>query len=200
MSENKPNFHRLLAETPLIYAKESGTRNRKTVLEVVASENIEMEKSREKGQELQQRAKKLLELYQADGNLDPKKMLNDDTVEYFIARLDPATPEYTYAHLVELDKLAARAEFDPRLLPMAERAIETWEQLHVQRPVDFVIDGLRVDNHAVIELKKIITNFKSSKLMPGFAATAEKVLAVLREKHPVVMEVIEKMKELDSDE
>lgn len=191
MSERKPDYLTVINNSETVKIKESGTRKRTEILNIVPEpENTEAE-SREFGQELQTRARKLLENYQKNYNLDSKKLISDDTIDYLFVRMDPTSDEYLMAHLIELDVFASRAEHEHRLLPMATKAIETWENLNGQRPTDFVNDGLRLDAHVFIDLKEAIEGFKNRTLLPGQVEASQKILQNFRKKYPQIMEIVE---------
>lgn len=195
MLEETPNFQSLEEKTRFVFTKESGTRNRKEVLRV-DPEPVEGETEAELteyGQKMLRRVENLTSLYKELYDLDPKKLISEDSIDYSFARLNPSSLEYIQAHLVQLDGLAVRAVTEHRLLSMVEKAIETWEHLAGQLPTDFVEDGLRVDNHILISLKDQIEGFSAQLSVPGQVEKANNILTTLRKKYPILMEKIETM-------
>ncbi len=197
MGEFNPDYRSTLQKTEILIKKEVIGRQSGKPSSVVEEKATAEE--REVGQELQVRAQKLLELYQSKYGFKQEKLVSDDTVESLTACLEPHRPEYILAHLKELDSLATRAEYEPRLLLKAEKAIETWENLAGALPDDLVEDGLRVDAYAIMNLKQYINNLKNPVIVTG-KNKSEQILEILRRNNPKLVGLVESMKPFEVEE
>ncbi len=198
MIENRPDYLRIVNDSEILLEKErknSGLNQnfnskKKPKPEIPDSEDISPE-LREAGQKLQDRSKKLMQLYKDLHHFDEKKLTADSTIDYLVVRLEPSSPEYILAHLKELDALTTRAEFEPRLLPLATAAVETWEKLAGALPTSLIEDGLRVDSYSITDLKNCIANFKLISEDSSYRDSVNSVLKRLREKNPELIKLIE---------
>lgn len=198
MGEFKPDYRRILNESEILRQKEDAAFLDKKPF--VPEHNGLPDEARELGQELQRRAKDLRVLYEDTYGFKVQNLISDNTIESLTACLEPGRAEYVLAHLKELDALAARAEYEPRLLPKAQMAIETWEKLEGALPTDLVEDGLRVDAYAMMNLKKYIDNLKNPVMVTAHNNSAGQILDRLRRTNPKLVSLVEGMEPFEVGE
>lgn len=198
MSEARLGYERILNESEILRVKEDTAFAAKHQPQSIDGD-VPAE-VREKGQELQSRVKDLYKIYENKHGFNRKNLISDNTVESLTACLEPQRAEYVLAHLKELDALSARAEFEARMLPKAEQAIETWEKLAGELPTDLVEDGLRVDAYAFMNLKQYIANLKNPVITAADQKRAEIILERLHQNNPRLVNLAEGMESLEVEE
>lgn len=191
MGEFRPDYLRIIRQSDSLSGKEEKAFELKKHRAAV-NENVPQE-IKEIGQELQARVQILIELYRTNYGFNKKNLISDNSVESLTACLEPNRAEYVLGHFKELDALAARAEYEPRLLPKAQAAIEVWEKLDGALPTDLVEDGLEVDAHAFTNLRRFIDSLKNPIISSNKKRT-EEILKKLRSNNPELVDMVENTK------